>query len=92
MPLCPVCSKEFKNVEKHIQRMSEKEDQEHKNYIPKSNEEQLNNNSTKIYKPGDIVSFKGKGRFEVVEDLGTKITVRREGNNLIKLTVKKERI
>jgi hypothetical protein len=91
MPLCPVCNKEFKNVEKHILRMAEKDDN-HKNYSLTQQTLETKTTNYKTYQPGDIISLQGKGRFEVVEDLGAKLIIKREASNLIKMTVKKERI
>ena len=99
MSVCPVCKKEFKNLNTHLSHASKKDD-DHKKYLENFNEEikgivdvvKTSVENKKTYKPGDIVSFKGKGEFEIVEDLGEKVIVRRPGNNLIRLTVKKERI
>jgi hypothetical protein len=45
----------------------------------------------KIYRAGDKISLKDKGDFEVVEDLGDKIMIRRKGF-AVKLIIKKDRI
>jgi hypothetical protein len=45
----------------------------------------------RIYKAGDKISLKDKGEFEVVEDLGDKIMIRRKGY-AVKLIIKKDRI
>jgi len=90
MSLCPVCNKEFQNIKSHITRYAKK-DQEHKKLL--NVEQKIESDiEKKTYKQGDMVSFKNKGVFEVIEDLGEKIVVRRKGSNFIKLTVKKERI
>jgi hypothetical protein len=95
MSLCPVCNKEFQNIKTHLTRQSKKDD-EHKKYletIENNNQDiQPREQKYKTYSPGDLVSFQGKGQFEVIEDLGEKIVVRRPGSNLFRMTVKKERI
>jgi hypothetical protein len=91
MLVCPVCKKDFSKLNAHLTRASKK-DEKHKKYLEANKTVVVDDLLQKTYKPGDFVSFKGKGEFEVVEDLGLKVIVRRPGNNLIKLTVKKERI
>jgi hydrogenase maturation factor HypF (carbamoyltransferase family) len=90
MSLCPVCNKEFQNLKLHVTRYAKK-DKDHKKLLTVEQKIEVNTEN-KVYKQGDIVSFKGKGEFEVIEDLGHKLVVRRKGSNLVKLTVKKERL
>ena len=84
MPLCPVCKKEFKNVDKHIEKLSLKDDA-HKIY--------LDSVSTKsIYSQGDLISTHTNEQFEVLEDLGDKLKIRRPNSNFLILTIKKEKV
>jgi hypothetical protein len=83
----------------HLTRSSKK-DEDHKKHLDSLEstpveevvQEHPGTTSFKIYKPGEIVSFQGKGRFVVIEDRGAKLIVKREGSNLLTLTIKKERI
>jgi len=90
MSTCPVCKSEFKDVEKHILKLAKK-DEEHKKFI----ENKVSSTKSTLnvtFKKGDIIDIKDKGRFEVVEDHGAKITIKKPNSNLILLTIKKETI
>ena len=77
MPLCQFCHKEFKDVEKHIRK--------------RHSDKQETQVSFKTYSPGDVVVYQNS-RFQVEQDLGTKLLVKKEGSNFLKLTIKKERL
>lgn len=90
MTVCPVCKKEYQNLKIHLVRQS-KNDSKHKKYYDSLQKEDHSNVPIKTYKKGDIVEMT-KNRFEIIEDLGKKVVVGFPGTNLIKFTIKKERI
>jgi hypothetical protein len=90
MAVCPVCKKKYQNLKTHLVRQS-KNDSKHKKYYDSLQKENHNKASVRTYKKGDVIEMT-KNRFEILEDLGKKVVVRFPGTNLIKLTIKKERI
>jgi hypothetical protein len=45
----------------------------------------------RIYKRGEIIEIEGKGTYEVLEDMGEKLSIKPEGK-AIRMVIKKERL
>jgi len=94
MATCPVCRKDFKNVEKHLLKTALK-DEKHKEYVDSKIETVQNytkQDNTKQYKAGQEVVVETRGAFQVIEDRGNKLMLKCPGTNFLTILVKKEKL